>query len=42
MAITISNLNPPAHMTIALCNFTRMEKGEDWSSYGGLLKAPAG
>lgn len=36
LAITFSNLNPPAHMAIALCNFTRMEKGEDWSSYGGI------
>lgn len=36
LAITLSNLNPPAHMAIALCNFTRMEKGEDWSSYGGI------
>lgn len=38
MAITLSNLNPPAHMAIALCNFTRMEKGEDWSSYGGITE----
>lgn len=34
LATTLSNLNPPAHMAIALCNFTRMEKSEDWSSYG--------
>jgi opine dehydrogenase len=38
MAIALSNLNPPAHMAIALCNFTRMEKGEDWSSYGGITE----
>lgn len=36
LATALSNLNPPAHMAIALCNFTRMEKGEDWSSYGGI------
>lgn len=39
MAIALSNLNPPAHMAIALCNFTRMEKGEDWSSYGGITES---
>ncbi len=38
MATALSNLNPPAHMAIALCNFTRMEKGEDWSSYGGITE----
>jgi opine dehydrogenase len=30
LAIALSNLNPQNHMGIALCNFTRMEKGEQW------------
>lgn len=46
LAIALSNLNPQNHMGIALCNFTRMEKGEDWGqndnitdSVGRLLEA---
>jgi opine dehydrogenase len=31
LAIALSNLNPQNHMGIALCNLTRMEKGEAWS-----------
>lgn len=31
LAITLSNLNPQNHLGIALCNMTRMERGEDWS-----------
>ena len=31
MAIALSNLNPQNHMGIALCNLTRMERGEMWS-----------
>lgn len=31
MAIALSNLNPQNHMGIALCNLTRMERGEIWS-----------
>jgi len=31
MAIAVSNLNPQNHMGIALCNLTRMERGEIWS-----------
>ncbi len=31
LAVTLSNLNPQAHLGIALCNFTRMENGEVWS-----------
>lgn len=30
LAIALSNLNPQNHMGIALCNLTRMEKGEAW------------
>lgn len=46
LAIAVSNLNPQNHMGIALCNFTRMEKGESWGqnanltdSVGRLLEA---
>jgi opine dehydrogenase len=46
LAIALSNLNPQNHMGIALCNFTRMEKGEQWgqndnitTSVGNLLQA---
>lgn len=46
LAIALSNLNPQNHMGIALCNFTRMEKGETWGqndnitdSVGRLLEA---
>lgn len=46
LAIQLSNLNPQNHMGIALCNFTRMEKGERWGqteyttdSVGNLLEA---
>ncbi len=31
LAIALSNLNPQNHMGIALCNLTRMERGETWS-----------
>ncbi|MEW9613391.1 NAD/NADP octopine/nopaline dehydrogenase family protein [Shinella sp. S4-D37] len=36
LAIALSNINAAGHMAVALCNFTRMERGEDWSSYGGI------
>jgi len=46
LAIALSNLNPQNHMGIALCNFTRMEKAEQWGqnenitdSVGRLLEA---
>ena len=46
LAISLSNLNPQNHMGIALCNMTRMERGEDWSqgqnvtpNVGRLLEA---
>lgn len=34
--ILLSNLNPIVHAANALCNFTRIEKAEDWSNYGGI------
>ena len=46
LAITLSNLNPPVHMAMALCNLTRIEKAEDWpiffyvtDSVGRLIEA---
>lgn len=30
LTITLSNLNPQSHLAIALCNLTRMERGEAW------------
>ncbi|MSP49256.1 MAG: NAD/NADP octopine/nopaline dehydrogenase [Alphaproteobacteria bacterium] len=36
LAIQLSNVNPEAHMANALCNLTRMEKGEIWDNYGGI------
>lgn len=40
-AIALSNLNPPAHMANALCNFTRIEKGEAWANYDGITESVA-
>ena len=39
MAIALSNFNPIAHMANALCNLTRMERGEDWANYDGITGA---
>ncbi len=36
LAISLSNLNPQNHLGIALCNMTRMEKGESWSQAGNV------
>lgn len=30
LAVALSNVNPQNHLAIALCNFTRMERGEAW------------
>ncbi len=38
-AIALSNLNPQNHMAIALCNLTRMEKGESWKQYANTTEA---
>jgi opine dehydrogenase len=38
-AIGLSNLNPQNHLAIALCNLTRMEKGEHWLQYGHITGA---
>lgn len=39
--ILLSNLNPIVHAPNALCNFTRIEKGEDWSNFGGITSGVA-
>lgn len=46
LTITLSNLNPQNHLGIALCNLTRIERGEEWQQnsnitpvVGKLLKA---
>ncbi|CAH1696681.1 2-dehydropantoate 2-reductase [Hyphomicrobiales bacterium] len=46
LAIMLSNLNPQSHMGTALCNLTRMERGEAWDqdenttdAVGNLLEA---
>lgn len=41
LAIALSNLNPQNHMAIALCNLTRMEKGEAWKQYASTTGAVA-
>ena len=30
LAVALSNVNPQNHLAIALCNFTRIERGETW------------
>jgi opine dehydrogenase len=39
LAISLSNLNPPVHMANALCNLTRMERGEAWANYDCMTDA---
>lgn len=41
LPISLSNLNPPAHMANALCNFTRIERGETWFNYDGITPSVA-
>ena len=41
LPISLSNLNPPAHMASALCNFTRIERGETWFNYDGITPSVA-
>jgi opine dehydrogenase len=33
IAIALSNLNPQNHMAATLCNFTRIERAEDWINW---------
>lgn len=39
LQLTLSNINPIVHIPNALCNFTRIEKGEEWSNYGGITES---
>ncbi|MEM1432360.1 MAG: NAD/NADP octopine/nopaline dehydrogenase family protein [Pseudomonadota bacterium] len=39
--ILLANLNPIVHAANALCNYTRIEKGEAWSNYGGITSGVA-
>ena len=39
IAIALSNVNPQNHMAIALCNLTRMERGEAWSQNENITDA---
>jgi opine dehydrogenase len=39
IAVSLSNVNPQNHLGIALCNFTRIEKGETWANWSGLTPA---
>ncbi|MDZ4395912.1 NAD/NADP octopine/nopaline dehydrogenase family protein [Cypionkella sp.] len=41
VAIALGNLNPPVHMANALCNLTRIERGEVWANYDGITPAVA-
>src|ERR1700758_804326 len=36
VSISLSNVNPQNHLGIALCNFTRIERGEPWINWYGL------
>lgn len=36
LSIALSNLNPQNHLGIALCNATRMDKGEIWNQVGNM------
>ena len=41
LPVALSNLNPQNHLAIALCNFTRMEKGEAWRQNAHITPAVA-
>ena len=36
VAITLSNVNAQNHLALALCNLTRIERGEAWGNYAGI------
>jgi opine dehydrogenase len=36
IAVSLSNVNPQNHLGMALCNFTRIEKSEQWANWSGL------
>ncbi|UHS59811.1 NAD/NADP octopine/nopaline dehydrogenase family protein [Agrobacterium vaccinii] len=39
LTITLSNLNPQSHLAIALCNLTRLERGETWGQRENITGA---
>lgn len=39
LTITLSNVNPQSHLGIALCNLTRMERGESWGQNTNITPA---
>lgn len=39
LTIALSNVNPQSHLALALCNFTRMEKGEAWGQSEHMTEA---
>jgi opine dehydrogenase len=39
LSVELSNLNPEIHLALALCNFTRIERGESWRQWEGLTPA---
>jgi opine dehydrogenase len=39
LAISLSNVNPQNHLAMALCNFTRIERGETWMNYAGVTES---
>lgn len=39
LAVTLSNVNAQSHMALCLCNFTRMELGEQWDQNVGKTEA---
>lgn len=41
LTIALSNLNPQSHMGIALCNLTRIERGEAWGQNTNVTAAVA-
>jgi opine dehydrogenase len=41
LAIALVNINPVAHAGLALCNLTRIERGEAWPQYHYLTPAVA-
>ena len=41
LAVALSNLNPQNHLAIALCNLTRMERGEAWGQNRHITPAVA-
>lgn len=39
LAVALSNVNPQNHLAVALCNLTRIEKGEEWFQNSNITDA---